>query len=71
MHIRIWSEKVIMAEKARAFIQRMKVRDMRVPIKEDFTIESLDFDVEAFLQQIYDERLGWDFVSDSMVDISD
>lgn len=52
---------------AHAFIEKMKTRDMRVPILEDFKREEVDFDVELVANLIAEKDLGLDFLLDSMV----
>ena len=56
-----------MADNAKAFIQKMKTRDMRVPITEDFKLSDLDFDEKTVVQLIIEERLPLDFIYDAMV----
>lgn len=52
---------------AHAFIEKMKTRDMRVPILQDFRREEVDFDVEVVANMIAEKDLGLDFLLDSMV----
>lgn len=53
--------------KVTAFIRKMKTRDMRVPILEDFKPHDLDFDGEKMVGLIVEEGLPLDFVADTMV----
>lgn len=57
-----------MAEnKAAAFVHKMKTRDMRIDIKDDFRPEEIDFDPEEMVRLIVAEQLPLDFVYDTMV----
>lgn len=56
--------------KANRFIQKMKTRDMRVALKDDFQIADLDFDAEEMVRLIVEEQLPLDFVYDAMVGLS-
>lgn len=56
-----------MTELATAFIQKMKTRDMRKPIREDFAEEDLRFEAEDMMNLIKEEGLPLDFIYDAMV----
>jgi hypothetical protein len=53
--------------KVTAFIRKMKTRDMRVSIQEDFRLDDLDFDSEKMVALIVEEGLPLDFIADTMV----
>ena len=56
---------------ANRFVQKMKTRDMRVDIRDDFSSEDLSFDCNLMLDIIRDEQLPLDFVYDTMVGLRD
>lgn len=55
--------------KANRFIQKMKTRDMRVAIRDDFQPAELDFDAEEMVRLIVEGQLPLDFVYDTMVSL--
>ena len=57
-----------MSETARKFIAKMKVRDMRKQIREDFKPEDIDFKADDLANLIVEERLPLDFLYDTIVD---
>jgi hypothetical protein len=57
--------------KAASFIRKMKTRDMRVPILEDFKPGDLEFDGERMVALIVEEQLPLDFMADTMVEFAE
>ena len=54
-------------EKIKKFIQTMKTRDMRVPVEQDFPVESIPRSIAELTQELIKENMPLEFWYDTAV----